>query len=349
MTSRTGPSSYGSSDIKEARTPARSTGGPDNTIRRLLQLREDVTARLEQRLGRLHARLRLGLEADHEAQVFGQGINYFHFENFSWSHFVIQFSLMLTGLYWRGRSNAANVTVKTNYISSKKIPACFDGFAILQLSDLHVELSLKAIERLQDILPNLSYDVCVLTGDYRAQTFGPFQATLDGMTSLCNQLKKPVYGVLGNHDTIRMVPALEDIGIRMLLNESVAVARNSDRIHISGIDDAHFYRADNLERARGDIPAEEFSILLSHTPEIYQQAAHAEFDLLLSGHTHGGQICLPGQMALSLDSVLPRRFGAGPWRYHDMQGYTSVGVGCSIVPARFNCPPEITIHYLHTA
>jgi uncharacterized protein len=312
-------------------------------------LHEDVTARLEQRLGRLHARLRLGLEADHEAQVFGQGITYFHFENLPWSHLVVQSFLMMTGLYWQGRRNAANVIVRRNDIASKKIPPSFDGFAILQLSDLHVELSLKALERLHQILPQLDYDVCVLTGDYRAQTFGPYQATLDGMAILCKQLKEPVYGVLGNHDTIRMVPALEDMGIKMLLNECVAISRNADRIHISGIDDAHFYCADNLERARGSIPADEFSILLSHTPEIYQQAAHAEFDLLLSGHTHGGQICLPGQIPLTLDSVLPRRFGAGPWRYHDMQGYTSVGAGCSIVAARFNCPPEITIHYLHAA
>jgi uncharacterized protein len=326
-----------------------SGSAPITLSKGLLQLHENVTARLEQRLGRLHARLRLGIEADHEAQVFGQGINYFHFENLPWSHFVVQFFLMMTGLYWRGRRNATNVTVRTNDVASKKIPASFNGFAILQLSDLHVELSLKALERLHHILPGLDYDICVLTGDYRGQTFGPYQAAIDGMASLRRQLKEPIYGVLGNHDTIRMVPALEDMGIRMLLNECVAITRNSDRIHISGIDDAHFYRADNLERARGDIPADEFSILLSHTPEIYQQAAHAEFDLLLSGHTHGGQICLPGQIPLSLDSVLPRRFGAGPWRYHGMQGYTSVGAGCSIVPARFNCPPEITIHYLHAA
>jgi uncharacterized protein len=104
-----------------------------------------------------------------------------------------------------------------------------------------------------------------------------------------------------------------------------------------------------LKRQDVIFPPDEFSILLSHTPEVYQQAAHAEFDLLLSGHTHGGQICLPGRIPLSLDSVLPRRFGAGPWRYHDMQGYTSVGAGCSIVPARFNCPPEITIHYLRAS
>jgi predicted MPP superfamily phosphohydrolase len=90
----------------------------------------------------------------------------------------------------------------------------------------------------------------------------------------------------------------------------------------------------------------EFSILLSHTPEIYRQAAHAGFKLLLSGHTHGGQICLPGAIPLTLDSVLPRRMGAGAWKYHDMVGYTSVGVGSCIVPVRLNCPPEITLHCL---
>jgi predicted MPP superfamily phosphohydrolase len=86
--------------------------------------------------------------------------------------------------------------------------------------------------------------------------------------------------------------------------------------------------------------------LLSHTPEIYRQAAHADFKLLLSGHTHGGQVCLPGSIPITLDAVLPRHMGSGPWKYHNMSGYTSVGVGSSIVAVRFNCPPEITLHHL---
>jgi len=73
---------------------------------------------------------------------------------------------------------------------------------------------------------------------------------------------------------------------------------------------------------------------------------HADFDLLLSGHTHGGQICLPGAVPITLDSVLPRRMGSGLWKYRDMVGYTSVGVGSSIVAARLNCPPEISLHHL---
>jgi predicted MPP superfamily phosphohydrolase len=139
------------------------------------------------------------------------------------------------------------------------------------------------------------------------------------------------------------------MGIRMLLNESETIERGDQRIHLAGIDDAHFYRADNIEKAATGIPSAEFSILLSHTPEIYRQAALAEFDLLLSGHTHGGQICLPGGIPITLDSVLPRYMGSGAWKYRNLIGYTSVGAGSSIVPVRFNCPPEITLHRLQSS
>ena len=144
-----------------------------------------------------------------------------------------------------------------------------------------------------------------------------------------------------------MVPALEEMGVRMLLNESVAIRRGEQAIHIAGIDDAHFYRVDNIEKSASDIDFDAFAILLSHTPEIYRQAAHAGFRLTLSGHTHGGQLCLPGSIPLTLDSNLPRKYGAGAWEFGGMAGYTSVGVGTSIVAVRLNCPPEITLHHLH--
>jgi hypothetical protein len=309
-------------------------------------VQQSIDELLESRLGRLHAKLRLGIERDHEAQVFGQGINYFHIENLRSSHFVIRACLTMTGLYGRGCRNAARIEVRRNPIRSSRIPRAFDGFTILQLSDLHVDMNERAMERLAALLQDVDYDLCVLTGDYRAQTFGPYDAALAGMERICSRLKKPVYGVLGNHDTICMVPGLEEMGVRMLLNEYATIEHDTARIYLAGIDDAHFYRADNIEKAASAIPAGEFSILLSHTPEIYLQAAHADFDVLLSGHTHGGQICLPGGIPITLDSVLPRRMGAGAWGYHNMIGYTSVGAGSSVVPARFNCPPEITLHQL---
>jgi predicted MPP superfamily phosphohydrolase len=313
------------------------------------QVIRDIDERLEKRLGRLHARLRLGIEADHEAQVFGQGINYFHIENLPPSHIAIRSCLKLTGLYGRGRKNAAQIELRRHDVISSRIPKAFDGFTILQLSDHHVEMSEAAMTRLAVMLPDIDYDLCVLTGDYRAQTFGPYETALAGMARICSALKGPIYGVLGNHDTIRMVPGLEDMGIQMLLNENQAIERDNQRIYLAGIDDAHYYRVDNIEKAATGIPSGTFSILLSHTPEVYQQASYADFGLLLCGHTHGGQICLPGRIPITLDSVLPRHMGAGPWKYHDMIGYTSVGAGTSIVPVRFNCPPEITLHRLRPA
>jgi hypothetical protein len=305
--------------------------------------------KLEARLGRLHARQRLGIETDHEAQIFGQGLNFFHLENWYSIHSVIRNTLKLTGLYGRGRRNAARIQVRHNTVAFKTLPRAFDGFTLLHISDLHVDMNEGAMARLAELIAGMSYDVCVLTGDYRGPTFGPFDAALEGLAELRTRLQGPVYGVLGNHDTIRMVPGLEEMGIRMLLNECEIIARGDQRIYLAGIDDAHFYRVDNIEKAAADIPHEGFSVLLSHTPEIYRQAAHAGFDLMLSGHTHGGQICLPGSVPITLDSALPRRLGSGAWKYHDMAGYTSVGVGTSIVAVRINCLPEITLHHLRCA
>lgn len=211
---------------------------------------------------------------------------------------------------------------------------------------MHVDMNSGAMQRLIEMLQDIDYDICVLTGDYRGATFGSFRETLEGIEQVRAQLKDPVYGVLGNHDSVQMVPGLEGMGIRMLLNESVVIERGGERFHLAGVDDAHYFRVDNIEKATAEVPHHECSVLLSHTPEIYRLAANADFDLMLSGHTHGGQICLPGRIPVTIDSRLPRHMASGPWTYKNMAGYTSVGVGSSVVPVRFNCPPEITLHRL---
>jgi predicted MPP superfamily phosphohydrolase len=210
---------------------------------------EAVFNKLERRLGRLHAKLRLGIEMDHEAQIFGQGINFFHIENWYSVHSLIRTTLMLMGLYWRGRKNAEQIQVRHNHISMNTLPSRFDGFTLLHISDLHVDMNEGAMRRQTELLPDLTYDVCVLTGDYRAATFGPFDAALDGLARVRSHLKDPVYGVLGNHDTIRMVPGLEEMGVRMLLNECEHILRGDQAIYLAGIDDAHYYRVDNIEKA----------------------------------------------------------------------------------------------------
>ena len=312
-------------------------------------MNEELLRKLEERLGPLHARQRLEIEMDHEAQVFGQGLTFFHLENWLTAPAIIRTVLKLTGLYWRARRNAQHIVVKRNDVRFASLPRAFDGFSILHLSDLHVDMNEIAMGNLIKLVKGMQYDLCVLTGDYRGKTFGPFEPALKGMANVRAELKGPIYGVLGNHDSIQMVPAMEAMGIRMLINECDVIARGDQRIFLAGIDDAHFFIADDIEKAASSIPDSEFSILLSHTPEIYRRASRANFDLMLSGHTHGGQICLPGSIAIKLEAALPRRMGAGAWRYRDMTGYTSVGAGSSVLPVRLNCPPEITLHCLRRA
>jgi predicted MPP superfamily phosphohydrolase len=301
------------------------------------------------RIGAAHVERRLTTETEHEAQLFGQGTIFFNLENASFAPQIIKMALQLTGLYGRARKNADRVLIRHNTVRSSHLPESFDGFTILHISDLHADISVDAMRHLLGLVGDLKYDLCALTGDYRGKTCGPFDESLDYVDALRTRLKPPVYGILGNHDSIRMAPAMEAMGIRMLFNECEIIERDDQSIYLAGIDDAHFYRVDDIGKAAAPIPREAFSVLLAHTPESYRQAADAGFDLMLSGHTHGGQLCLPGGFPIKLEARLPRSMGAGAWRHGDMAGYTSVGAGTSLLPVRLNCPPEITLHTLRRA
>ncbi|MGF6310528.1 putative MPP superfamily phosphohydrolase [Bradyrhizobium sp. i1.8.4] len=301
---------------------------------------------LVDRIGADHVVHRLGIEAAHEKQLFGQGTLLFNVENWKLAPWTVETALKVTGLYGRARRNADRVEVRRNLVTSTRLPAAFDGFAILHLSDLHADISQGAMRHLADIVRTIACDICVLTGDYRGKTYGPFETSLTLMRDLCARIKLPLYGILGNHDSIRMTPALEAMGIRMLFNEQEPITRDGATIHLAGIDDAHFYRTDDIAKAAAAIPRDAFSVLLAHTPESYREAAAAGFDLMLSGHTHGGQLCLPGGVAIKLEARLPRRMGKGAWRFERLAGYTSTGAGTSLAPVRLNCPAEITVHTL---
>jgi uncharacterized protein len=296
------------------------------------------------RIGAEHVERRLQVETEHEAQLFGQGRIVFNLENWYSAPWIIGSALKLMGLYGRARHNADQIAIRTNLLEFESLPPAFANFTILHLSDLHADISQGAMQRLIGIVGDLKYDICVLTGDYRGKTYGPFDTSLKSIHELTARIKGPMYGVLGNHDSISMVPALEEMGIRMLFNECETISRDDSQIYLAGIDDAHFYRTDDIEKAAKRIPSGAFSILLSHTPEVYSEAARAGFNLMLSGHTHGGQLCLPSGIPIKLEARLPRSMGAGVWHHGGMAGYTSVGAGTSLLPVRLNCPPEITLH-----
>jgi predicted MPP superfamily phosphohydrolase len=312
--------------------------------------RAELLTQLEARLGRVHARQRLGIETEHEDQVFrsrsvGVG-KFFHPENWYSFHALIRGSLRLAGLYRRAQRNARAIRVVENAVRLPRLPAAFDGFRILHLSDLHIDASEALAHAIIETVRPLAYDVCVLTGDYRFRTSGSIETALRNLERLRANLSGAVYAVFGNHDSVLMLPELERMGFEVLMNEHARVCRADEQIYLAGIDDAHFFGVGNLEKALAGIPPDAVTVMLSHTPEVFRQAAHAAVDLLLCGHTHGGQICLPGGWPVILDARIPRRIGRGPWEHGGMQGYTSPGAGASVVEVRLNCPPEVTIHRL---
>lgn len=312
------------------------------------EVEREGLAVLVKRIGLSHMRQRLGIEGDHEADVVRSGTHFLHLENWPAAQGLLRALLTATGLRGRARRNAQHIEVRHNDIALERLPSAFNGMCLLHLSDLHLDSSAEFVAYVMDCVGPLRFDACVMTGDFRYRTHGPYAPALSALARLRPMLGDAVYAVLGNHDSIRMVAGMESLGIRVLLNESVRVERGHASLVLAGIDDAHYYRTHNLQKVARDIAMDDCAILLSHTPEPYRHAAHDSFSLMLCGHTHGGQICIPGGIPILTDSDAPRALARGAWRYQGMVGYTSVGCGVSIVDARLNCPPEVTLHHLRS-
>ena len=193
-------------DVGGMAARAQPASGPEN-MKSLRVLDPDAALQqLETRLGRLHARLRLGIEREHEAQAFGQGLTFLHLENMPIMQVMIEAILRATGTYRRGRANARNVQLRRNEVRLPRLPKVFAGFTILHLSDLHADMSAPALERVAELAVGLEYDLCVLTGDYRGPTYGDCKLCIEGVARVRRALRADIYAVLGNHDPIAMFP-----------------------------------------------------------------------------------------------------------------------------------------------
>ncbi len=311
----------------------------------------DTLTRLRERLPEAHLGRRLRRQTEHVATRFGVRsgkLMRFYWENFELMPKALGVILELTGLMGWARTNAIGYRLEELDIPIEGLPRAFEGYRILHLSDLHIDEILDGGECLFRTVAALKYDLCVLTGDYRFDTYGVYDETIDRMAKLMGVLNcsDGVVGILGNHDFIEMVPGLEEMGITMLLNESMSIGRGAQRIRLVGLDDAHYYEVADLARAMTDVDSSEAVVLLVHSPELIEEAEAAGVDLYLCGHTHGGQVCLPGGRPIIGNARCARDKISGRWTHGRMQGYTHNGTGASGLPVRVNCPPEITIHRL---
>jgi hypothetical protein len=268
-----------------------------------------------------------------------------NFEDAVYYHLIMKSAFKALGIYERGKRNAMAIEKLDVSFHFYDLPPAFDDYKILLLTDLHLDGLDGLTEKLVEIVQRAPVDLCILGGDFRMETYGPFDAALDRLRLLLPAIRTRdgIVGVLGNHDCPEIVGSLKDLGVTFLVNDSTMIQRSEQCIWIVGADDCHYFKAHDLESAFGKLPLQTFTILVSHSNEIYGEAIKYRPNLFLCGHTHGGQILIPPFGPIFTHSKAPRRFCSGRWNYEGMPGYTSVGVGVSGVPVRFNCKGEVTV------
>ncbi|MEI6050036.1 MAG: metallophosphoesterase [Bacteroidota bacterium] len=255
--------------------------------------------------------------------------------------------LKITGYYGKGYGNARSINVSRITLKYSNLPAAFNGFRILHLSDLHIDNIPGFASIINDKIKKLEFDICFLTGDYRKDLSGSITHILKPFKILSKYIKAAygTFAVLGNHDTFLMAQYEKQVGLELLLNESVEIENDGQKILVTGTDDPFNYYTEQAMLSL-ETKGYDFKIALVHTSELAKVAAANKYDLYLCGHTHGGQICLKEGIPIISHQFEGKRFNHGQWKIGKMIGYTSRGVGVSGIPVRFNCPAEITLFTL---
>jgi uncharacterized protein len=242
------------------------------------------------------------------------------------------------------------LTIEHQQIHLRRLPQALDGFRIVQLSDIHHSAftSREQIERAVETANNLQPDIIALTGDYISKErryAAPCAELLGKLRS-----RYGVYAVLGNHDHWTDAALITDLfraeGITVLVNQGMRFEKNGAAFWLAGVDDT-MVGLEDLSLALAGASETEMKLLLAHNPIILRRAARAGVDLVLSGHTHGGQVSLrPERSAAGRPR---RRLLKGLARQGETQIYVTRGLGTVVLPVRFGCPPEVSLLELRTA
>jgi predicted MPP superfamily phosphohydrolase len=267
------------------------------------------------------------------------------------------------GRNWARVSYARRIEPTWLEVNDHQLPianlgAAFDGFRIVQISDLHCGRKLpddylrEVVAAAQSSRP----DAIVVTGDFVHKGFRYVEKAAESLVDLA--APHGVYAVLGNHDhSIRnalgirrhrhlsrtIVDALVVRGIRVLDNESVTLQRGDDRLHVAGVDDLWSRRCD-LDQALSGLDQETPRVVLAHNPRTIERLEGRRCDVMLSGHTHGGQVDLPklGRVALSRRA---KQYAAGLYRHENTHLYVNKGVGFGL-RFRYGVRPEVAVFQL---
>jgi len=240
-------------------------------------------------------------------------------------------------------AEANTLIVEKIEISLKRLPKKLENFRIVHLSDIHHSpfTNLEHIAKAVEIANSLKPDMFILTGDYvshETEYIAPVAEVLGTLES-----EFGTFACLGNHDhwtDAEMVTKhFRAENINVLVNEGFRFEARDASFWLCGVDDYMVGKTDLRAALHGSYP-DEMKLLLAHNPVIVRQAARFGVDLILSGHTHGGQVKLRDEDK----RILPRRkLKNGLHRRKDTQIYITRGIGTVVLPVRFGCPPEISL------
>jgi uncharacterized protein len=240
------------------------------------------------------------------------------------------------------------VEITQNEIQLSKLDPVFNGYKIVQITDLHAGdgIDRAQLEHVVATVNAQNPDLVVITGDHVSRKPRQHIELLDTLAKL--HPRDRTISVLGNHDVyndptpIRV--ALDRVGITLLENNIYTIKRDRSTLHIAGVGDV-FAKLDKLDLVLAQLPPIGAAIMLAHEPDFADEAAATgRFGLQLSGHSHGGQIRIPFRKGYLPE--LARNYPLGRYQVKEMIQYTNRGIGMIKIYARFNCRPEISVFNL---
>ncbi len=244
-------------------------------------------------------------------------------------------SYLYTETYW--------VETKEVVIESRDIPPEFDGKRIVFITDIHAgpDFSPERVDGVVEKVNSLEPDLILLGGDYIDREYEYVSPVFDSMEKLSAPMG--VYGVLGNNDPQYLtLKTFDESSLNYIGNTGEWIQINDSRIRVAGVGD--FNNGQQLiDRALGDAAAEDFVILLSHNPDYFPELDHSMVDLVLAGHTHGGQVTFFGLWAPVMRTIYGQKYITGVIEENKSTMIVSNGLGTVILPIRFFAKPQIHV------
>lgn len=254
---------------------------------------------------------------------------------------------------YAGEISRHELSIEQHTIRMERLPDAFRGMRIVQISDFHYAEYTEAffLREVVRTVNRLHPDMVLLTGDF--VSYGPLPRRLSRRfavecAAILSEIQCPLrYASLGNHDAIigdkYVAGPLREHGIPVLLNAAVPLEREGQRVWLAGLGSACESQS-QPDRAipRAAVNDKEPLMVMAHEPDILPEIAKYNADLMLSGHTHGGQVRIPFLPPVQLPD-LGKHYVEGLFRYGPTQLYVNRGIGAVGLPFRFRCPPEITL------